>query len=211
MLCVATVALWVRGHRRDIEEPMPHVSGIVPRASVCLFFNRSTRRRRSRSARAVLPSRAMTWDDLKPEHVRALRESIDRQGVYLIRLLKRLEELGFPPADPRAAIRARSRRPGAPVASTPQAHRGCREGWSGLRFDSLESAILTPLVACTRCTGRRTGGSASAPAPPLQHVVTRQPTPLPSLPPSSLWPSARRREQCLARGFVSGCPAACPP
>jgi hypothetical protein len=42
----------------------------------------------------------MTWEDLKPEHVQALKETIDRQGVYLFRLLKRLEELGLPPADP---------------------------------------------------------------------------------------------------------------
>jgi hypothetical protein len=42
----------------------------------------------------------MTWDDIKPEQVRALKDKIDREGVYLYRLLKRLEELGFPPADP---------------------------------------------------------------------------------------------------------------
>jgi hypothetical protein len=40
----------------------------------------------------------MTWEDLKPEQARALKAQIDRQGIYFYRLLKRLEELGFPPA-----------------------------------------------------------------------------------------------------------------
>jgi hypothetical protein len=42
----------------------------------------------------------MTWDDLKPEQVQTLREKFDREGIYLYRLLKRLEQLGFPLADP---------------------------------------------------------------------------------------------------------------
>jgi hypothetical protein len=42
----------------------------------------------------------MTWDDLKPEQVQALREKFDHEGIDLYQLLKRLEELGFPPADP---------------------------------------------------------------------------------------------------------------
>jgi len=72
----------------------------------------------------------MTWEDLKAEQVQALKGQIDRQGIYFYRLLKRLEEMRFPPADPlyshvyRAAggiegLRALLRDHGKPRASPP--------------------------------------------------------------------------------------------
>jgi hypothetical protein len=42
----------------------------------------------------------MTWEDLKPEQVRALLEIVTRHGAFYHRLVKRLEELRLPPADP---------------------------------------------------------------------------------------------------------------
>lgn len=52
----------------------------------------------------------MKWSDITPDQAEALLRSVRRQLSFLNRLQRRMERLGFPPADPlyRAATDARN-------------------------------------------------------------------------------------------------------